>query len=155
MPVLIAGQTQLGSMWQVFAPTALIGTVLMFYFASQADKNGLLQTALIGLVFELAGILIPLLSHSVYFLMPALIIFYSGHCILSATLPVAISHFPRQEVKGTVMSIFTSAQFLGMGFGSIISGFILKFSSNCLFGFLCIIILCSLTLMTGYKNFSE
>jgi MFS family permease len=155
MPILIVGQTQLGSMWKIFAPTALIGTVLMFYFAHKADKKGSLQTVLIGLAFEFTGVLIPLLSHSVYFLMPALIIFYSGHCILSTTLPVAISHFPLQRAKGTVMSIFTSAQFLGMGIGGIISGFILKLSSNCLFGFLCVIILCSLTAMAGYKNFNK
>lgn len=155
MPILILGQTQLGNMWKVFAPTALIGTLLMFYFAHKADKNGSLQTVLIGLAFEFTGVLIPLLSHSVYFLMLALIIFYSGHCILSATLPVAISHFPLQKVKGTVMSIFTSTQFLGMGIGGMISGFILKFSSNCLFGFLCALILCSLVAMAGYKNFSK
>jgi MFS family permease len=155
MPILILGQTQLGNMWKIFAPTALIGTALMFYFAHKADKNGSLQTVLIGLAFEFTGVLIPLLSHSVYFLIPALIIFYSGHCILSATLPVAISHFHLQRIKGTVMSIFTSAQFLGMGIGCMISGFILKLSSNCLFGFLCVLILCSLTVMTGYKNFSK
>lgn len=151
MPILILGQTQLGSMWKIFAPTAVIGTVLMFYFAHQADKNGSVQTVLTGLAFEFTGVLIPLLSHSVFFLIPALIIFYSGHCILSATLPVAISHFPAQKFKGTVMSIFMSVQFLGMGFGGIVSGFILKFSSNGLFGFLCIIIFCAMAAMTGYK----
>ena len=151
MPILILGQTQLGSMWKIFAPTALIGTALMFYFARQADKNGSVQTVLIGLAFEFTGVLIPLLSHSVFFLIPALIIFYSGHCILSATLPVAISHFPVQKFKGTVMSIFMSVQFLGMGMGGIVSGFILKFSSNGLFGFLCIIIFCAMAAMTGYK----
>ena len=149
MPILILGQTQLGSMWKIFAPTALIGTVLMFYFAHQADQNGSLRTVLIGLIFEFTGVLMPLLSHSVFFLIPALIIFYSGHCILAATLPVAVSDFPVQKFKGTVMSIFMSIQFLGMGLGGIVSGFILKYSSNGLFGFLSIMMLCSLMAMRG------
>lgn len=152
MPILILGQTQMESMWKIFAPIALIGTVLMFYFAHQADKNGSIRTVLIGLAFEFAGVLIPLLSQSVYFLIPALIIFYSGHCILAATIPVAVSDFPVQKFKGTVMSLFTSVQFLGMGLGGILSGFILKISSDCLFGFQCMIIFCSLTVMAGYKN---
>jgi MFS family permease len=152
MPILILGQTQLGSMWKIFAPTALIGTVLMFYFARRADRNGSVQTVLIGLAFEFSGVLIPLWLHSIYFLIPALIVFYAGHCILASTLPVVVSDFPVQKFKGTVMSIFTSAQFLGMGLGSIVSGFILKFSSNGLFGFLSIMILCSLTAMMGYKS---
>jgi predicted MFS family arabinose efflux permease len=151
MPILILGQTQLGSMWKIFAPTALIGTVLMFYFAHRADQNGSLRTVLIGLIFEFTGVLMPLLLHSVFFLIPALIIFYSGHCILAATLPVAVSDFPVQKFKGTVMSIFMSIQFLGMGLGGIVSGFILKYSSNGLFGFLSIMMLCSLLAMRGYK----
>jgi MFS family permease len=152
MPILILGQTQLGSMWKIFAPTALIGTALMFYFAHRADRNGSLQTVLIGLAFEFSGVFIPLLSQSIYSLIPALIIFYAGHCILASTLPVVIADFPVQKFKGTIMSIFTSAQFLGMGLGGIASGFILKFSSNGLFGFLSIMMLCSLTVMAGYKN---
>lgn len=151
MPILILGQTQLGSMWKIFAPTALIGTILMFYFAYRADRNGLTRTVLIGLAFEFSGVLLPLLSHSIYLLIPALIVFYAGHCILASTLPVVIADFPVQKFKGTVMSIFTSAQFLGMGLGGIVSGYILKFSSNSLFGFLSIMILCSAIAMTGYK----
>lgn len=151
MPILILGQTQLGSMWKIFAPTALIGTVLMFYFAHRADRNGSVQTVLIGLAFEFSGVLIPIWLHSIYFLIPALIIFYAGHCILASTLPVVVSDFPVQNFKGTVMSIFTSAQFLGMGMGGIVSGIILKFSKNGLFCFLCMMILCSLLAMMGYK----
>ena len=155
MPILILGQTQLGSMWKIFAPTALIGTILMFYFAYRADRNGLVRTVLIGLAFEFSGVFIPLWSQSIYSLIPALMIFYAGHCILASTLPVVVADFPVQKFKGTVMSIFTSAQFLGMGLGGIVSGFILKFSSNSLFGFLSIMILCSLMAMIGYKTATD
>jgi MFS family permease len=155
MPLLIVKEIHLNSMWQVFAPTAIVGTSIMFYFAKKADKQGSARIIYTGLGFELIGVIIPVTSHSIYFLAASLIIFYSGHCILSSTLPVAVSRHPKEGVKGTVMSIFTSFQFLGMGFGGIVSGFILRASSSYLFGFLIVLIISAHIIMIGYKDFGK
>jgi MFS family permease len=155
MPLLIIKEIHLNSMWQVFAPTAIIGTSVMFYFAKKADKQGSVRIIYTGLGFELIGVMMPMTSHSLYSLVASLIIFYSGHCILSSTLPVAVSRHPKEGVKGTVMSIFTSFQFLGMGFGGIISGFILRASSSYLFGFLILLIISAHIVMIGYKDFGK
>jgi MFS family permease len=155
MPLLIINETQIDQVWKIFAPAAVIGTALMFYFAKKADTLGTVRIAMIGFAFELAGVTLPMISNSGYVLIASLTAFYSGHCILSPILPSAVSRYPENELKGTVMSVFTSFQFLGAGIGGIAGGFILSFSSAHLFGSIIALILIAFVLMAGYRNFTD
>ena len=87
MPLLIAREIHIDHMWKIFAPAAVIGTALMFYFAKRADSCGTVRIAMIGFALELAGVALPTISHSIQVLVVSLVLFYSGHCILSPSFP--------------------------------------------------------------------
>jgi MFS family permease len=155
MPLLIARETHIDHMWRIFAPAAVVGTALMFYFAKRADSCGTVRIAMIGFALELAGVALPVTSHSFRMLVVSLVLFYSGHCILSPLLPVAVSRYPEQGARGTVMSVFTMFQFLGTGVGGMAAGFLLWWSPSSLFPAFTVLILCAMVLISGFGNFSR
>jgi len=156
MPLLIAEQIKIMDMTRIFIPMGIIGTALMFYFARVADKKGTVRVAVSGLGFELVGVLIPLFSQNLYALFISFIVFYSGHCILSPVLPVAVSRFPGRNIKGTAMSVFYSFLFLGSGLGGIISGQILEIGDHrILFGILIILLVTAVISISGFRDYKE
>lgn len=153
LPILIAREMHVDHMWKIFAPAACIGTALMYYFSGKANAWGTVRIAQIGFALELAGVALPVASGSVGILVGSLFAFYSGHCILSPILPVAVSRYPEQSARGTVMSVFTMYQFLGAGIGGIAGGFLAGYSHSCLFSVLCALTLCAMIAMAGFGNF--
>ena len=100
MPLMIAREVHIVYMWKIFAPAAVVGTALMFYLAKRADSCGTVRIAMIALALELAGVMLPIAFNSVNTLVLSLVLFYSGHCILSPLLPVAVSRYPQHGARG-------------------------------------------------------
>ena len=155
LPVMISRDLPAVTMWKVFVPAAVIGTAAMYRCARRADEIGTRRIARAGFALELVGVMLPLASRSPYLLMTALTVFYSGHCILSPILPVAVSRFPDRENRGTVMSIFTASQFMGTGAGGVVGGFLMGFSPDYLFCAAALLSLGAVVVMSGYGNFQR
>lgn len=153
LPILINKQIQLGAMWKVYAPMAIIGTWFMYYYGKRADQEGTRKIALIGLSIEAAGVVLPLINQDIPFLFGAFILFYAGHCILQPVLPAAVSRCPTGGQKGAVMSAFNSSQFIGSALGGISAGIFYGINEILIFPLLGFLILLSLVGLSRFRNY--
>ncbi len=155
MPLLIKQEMAIQGMWKIYVPMALIGTACMYYFGKKADTMGTVKIASLGFILEIIGALVPLISTSIFALLAAFILFYSGHCIISPVLPAAVSRHPSEGRKGTVMSIFNSSQYIGSGLSGIASGLLLKYAPNYIFILIIALICAVLYTLSRFRNYAS
>jgi len=156
MPLLIREDLGVGGLWKVFLPVAFIGTIFMFYYGRKADVAGTVRIALTALIYELAAVTLVLVGSGIYVLIISFILFYAGHCILSPVLPAAVSRYPSDSSRGSVMGVFNSSQFIGGSLGGFFSGFMLDhFNYKILFGVLLVLLMISVINTARYQNFMQ
>ncbi len=156
MPLLIREDLGVGGLWKVFLPVAFIGTGFMFYYGRKADVAGTVRIALTALIYQLASITLVLAGSGIYVLIISFILFYAGHCILSPVLPAAVSRYPSDSSRGSVMGVFNSSQFIGGSLGGFFSGFMLDhFNYKILFGVLLVLLMISVINTARYQNFMQ
>ncbi len=155
MPILFKKELGMEAMWKIFIPVSLIGTALMFVFAREADRRGSAAITTVGLGFEFVGILIAIFSGELAAWIVSFFLFYAGHCILSPVLPAAASRYPNQQLKGTVLSIFNSSQFLGSGIGGLLSGLILGLHYRYVFIAAAVFTIAAFIAIAGYRDFGR
>ncbi|OPZ37869.1 MAG: Inner membrane transport protein YajR [Spirochaetes bacterium ADurb.BinA120] len=153
MPLLFKKELGMEAMWKIFIPVSIIGTALMFVFARQADRRGSALITAVGLAFEFSGILLAIFAGGLAAYIVSFFLFYAGHCILSPVLPAAASRYPNAQLKGTVLSIFNSSQFLGSGIGGLLSGLILELDYRHVFVAAAIFTLAAFVAIAGYRDF--
>jgi len=153
MPLLFKKELGMEAMWKIFIPVSIIGTALMFVFARQADRRGSALITAVGLAFEFSGILLAIFAGGLAAYIVSFFLFYAGHCILSPVLPAAASRYPNAQLKGTVLSIFNSSQFLGSGIGGLLSGLILELDYRHVFVATAIFTLAAFVAIAGYRDF--
>lgn len=155
MPLLFKKELGMEAMWKIFIPVSIIGTALMFVFARQADRRGSALITAVGLAFEFSGILLAIFAGGLAAYIVSFFLFYAGHCILSPVLPAAASRYPNAQLKGTVLSIFNSSQFLGSGIGGLLSGLILELDYRHVFVAAAIFTLAAFVAIAGYRDFGH
>lgn len=155
MPLLFKKELGMEAMWKIFIPVSLLGTALMFVFARQADRRGSAAIIAVGLAFEFAGILIAIVAGGLAAYIVSFFLFYAGHCILSPVLPAAASRYPNAQLKGTVLSIFNSSQFLGSGIGGLLSGLILELHYRHVFVAAAVFTVAAFIAIAGYRDFGR
>ncbi len=155
MPLLFKKELGMEAMWKIFIPVSLLGTALMFVFARQADRRGSAAITAVGLAFEFAGILIAIVAGGLAAYIVSFFLFYAGHCILSPVLPAAASRYPNAQLKGTVLSIFNSSQFLGSGIGGLLSGLILELHYRHVFVAAAVFTVAAFIAIAGYRDFGR
>ena len=155
MPILISRNLGVGGMWKVLVPVAVTGTACMYFFSRKADRLGTVPVATGALLICIAGTALPVLLNDRYAFMLSLILFYSGFCILSPVLPAAISHHPSANMKGTIMSLFNSSQFVGSGIGGIAGGIMMEYDYRILFALLSVLLLTALLSLRGFSGFGS
>ncbi len=155
MPLIMRQQLGIGGLWKVFLPVAIVGTGCMFYYGRKADSAGTVKIALTALFYELAGIFLIIVGDAVYLYILGFMLFYAGHCILSPVLPAAVSGYPSDSSRGSVMGVFNSSQFIGASTGGFFSGFMLDhFNYRILFIVLFLLLLVAIISILKYKNFT-
>ncbi len=155
MPLLFKQEIGMSHMWRIYIPVALLGTASMFIFGKLADLYGTVPITTIGLAMEFAGIAIMIFFPGIIACIASFVLFYTGHCILSPVLPAAVSRYPNARLKGTVMSIFNSFQFLGSGIGGLASGIITEYDHRYIFIVLVVLVSAAIASLAGYGNFSR
>jgi len=155
MPILIKREMDISEMWKIYVPVAMVGTTAMYYFSRKADIKGTLRITLVALFLALAGVLIPVFKTGIIWYLTSFMLFYSGFCILSPVLPAAVSRHPDSHLKGSILGLFNSSQFIGSGAGGIFSGFMFTLPHQYLFGILGILLLLCCFFIIGYKNFDN
>jgi len=153
MPLLIKGKIQIIEMSKLYAPMAIIGTCLMFYFSNRADREGTVKTGAIAVIFEISAACIAVFSNNIYALFASFILLYSGNCILSPLLPAAVSRYPDERIKGKVMSLFNASMSTGSGIGGMAGGIMHKYAPSYLFPALAVLLGFALFLILRFKNY--
>ncbi|WP_440876367.1 MFS transporter [Thalassotalea sp. PLHSN55] len=114
----------LDSHWQLYLPTLLGSFFLMVPFmiiGIKKEKETQMFTAAVALL-TVALVLLWLLPSSFVALVILMVMFFTAFNYLEATMPSILSRIAPAGVKGSVMGIFSSSQFLGAFAGGLVGG---------------------------------
>ena len=125
----VAYGLSLSDHWQLYLPSLLGSFILMIPFMIWAIKKHkekqMFTAAVLLLSVSLFCLAYMPLSLTVLFIL--VVLFFTGFNYLEATMPSLLSRIAPAGVKGTVMGIYASSQFLGAFVGGILGGVILTF----------------------------
>ncbi len=122
----VASGLSLENHWQIYLPTLLGSFFLMVPFMIIAIKKQQEKPMFIAAVALLTSALFLLwiLPSSFWSLVFTVVLFFTAFNYLEATMPSILSRIAPAGVKGSVMGIYSSSQFLGAFVGGILGGFI-------------------------------
>ena len=102
-------------------------------FAIKKQKENKMFSAAIAL-FGLALFSLWLLPSGFWSLVVSLVVFFTAFNYLEATMPSILSRIAPAGVKGSVMGVYSSSQFLGAFVGGIVGGYIAsQYGENTIF----------------------
>lgn len=112
--------------WKIYLPTLLGSFFLMVPFMIIAMKKQQEKPMFSGAVtlLSLALFLLWLLPTGFWSLIFSVVLFFTAFNYLEATMPSILSRLAPAGVKGSVMGIYSSSQFLGAFAGGLIGGFV-------------------------------
>ncbi|MEW6990491.1 MFS transporter [Colwelliaceae bacterium 6441] len=110
--------------WQLYLPTLLGSFFLMVPFMIMAIKKQkekqMFSSAV--LLFSLALLLLWYIPSSLFSLIFLMVLFFTAFNYLEATMPSILSRLAPAGVKGSVMGIYSSSQFMGAFVGGLLGG---------------------------------
>ena len=122
----VASGLALEDHWQIYLPTLLGSFFLMVPFMIIAMKKQQEKPMFTGAVALLTSALFLLwfLPSGFWSLILSVVLFFTAFNYLEATMPSILSRLAPAGVKGSVMGIYSSSQFLGAFVGGIIGGLV-------------------------------
>lgn len=154
----VASGLALDEHWQLYLPTLLGSFFLMVPFmiiGIKKQKENQMFSAAVTLL-TLALILFWLLPMSLMTLAALVLMFFTAFNYLEATMPSILSRIAPAGVKGSVMGIYSSSQFLGAFAGGILGGFIAgEFGESAIFLVMAIFSLMWLLLTFGMHKLKK
>lgn len=131
--------------WKIYLYTILLAFCVLFLFIYYCKNKYFLNNIIeISISFIFISSLILFLMNNYYlWLLISLQIFFIFFNFLEVFLPSHLSKNVSKSYKGSVMSIYSTSQFLGIGCGGVVSGWIYSFltiSEICLFQAIIILI---------------
>ena len=122
----VASGLALENHWQLYLPTLLGSFFLMVPFMIIAMKKQQEKPMFSGAValLSLALFFLWLLPAGLGSLIFSVVLFFTAFNYLEATMPSILSRIAPAGVKGSVMGIYSTSQFLGAFAGGIIGGFV-------------------------------
>jgi predicted MFS family arabinose efflux permease len=150
----VASGLALEDHWQIYLPTLLGSFFLMVPFmilAIKKQKENRMFSAAIALL-ALALFLLWLLPIGFWSLVLSVVIFFTAFNYLEATMPSILSRIAPAGVKGSVMGVYSSSQFLGAFGGGIVGGYIAsQYDENTIFLVMAIVTVIWLGLSFGMQ----
>jgi len=154
----VASGLALESHWQIYLPTLLGSFFLMvpfMIFAMKKQQEKPMFSAAVALL-SMALFLLWLLPTGFWSLVFSVVLFFTAFNYLEATMPSILSRIAPAGVKGSVMGIYSSSQFLGAFVGGIVGGFVAsRFGENTIFLVMAIASLIWLVLSFGMKKLTK
>jgi MFS family permease len=114
--------------WQVYLPVMLIAFILMVPPIIIAEKKALMKQVFMAAIAlaALAQLSLIFFQSSIFGVAVSLLLFFTAFNILEATQPSIVSKIAPLSAKGTAMGVFSSVQFLGAFFGSLMGGLLMQ-----------------------------
>jgi len=128
----------LNNHWKIYLGTILISFFILFLFLFYCKCKHILENIIeICILFVLCSEVIFLeAQNDLLFLIISLQIFFISFNFLEVFLPSYLSKQLLKNHKGSIMSIYSTSQFLGIFFGGMISGWLCEFlNSSKIFSF--------------------
>ncbi len=159
----VASGLSLEDHWQIYLPTLLGSFLLMvpfMIFAIKKQKEKPMFSVAIMLL-SMALFLLWLLPNGFWSLVLSVVLFFTAFNYLEATMPSILSRIAPAGLKGSVMGIYSSSQFLGAFVGGLVGGYIASQYGEKII-FLVMAIVCVIWLLLSFgmqplkqsKNFS-
>ncbi|MDO8465326.1 MAG: MFS transporter [Gallionella sp.] len=127
--LLQADDREISQHWKVYLPVMLAAFVLMLPLIVASEKKGKVkQVFLLSIALSAISLVMLLfMQHSLLGVTAALLLFFTAFNVLEAKLPALISIIAPLAARGTAMGVYSSVQFLGAFFGSLIGGALMQF----------------------------
>jgi MFS family permease len=138
--------------WQVYLPVMLIAFALMVPPIVIAEKKAKMkQVFMLAIALAVVSqIAILLLENSIVGVAISLLLFFTAFNVLEATQPSIVSKIAPLASKGTAMGVFSSVQFFGAFFGSVMGGLLMQvYGGNAVLVFAVIMLLLWLVVASG------
>lgn len=150
----VASGLALENHWQLYLPTLLGSFFLMVPFMIFAIKKQKEKLMFCSAIFLLALALFAmwLIPSAFWTLVMSVVVFFTAFNYLEATMPSILSRIAPAGVKGSVMGIYSSSQFLGAFVGGIAGGYIASaYGEKTIFLVMAIVSILWLLLSLGMK----
>jgi MFS family permease len=127
--LLQADNLEVSQHWKVYLPVMVVAFALMLPLIVISEKKGKVkQVFLLAVVLAMISLIMLLfLQHSLWGVAASLLIFFTAFNVLEAKLPALISVIAPLTSRGTAMGVYSSVQFLGAFFGSVVGGALMQF----------------------------
>ncbi|MDP3031570.1 MAG: MFS transporter [Rhodocyclaceae bacterium] len=114
--------------WKVYLPAVLLSLALMVPAIIAAEKHGKLRPVYAGAVALLVCVQggLALMGNGLWAIGLWLLLFFVAFNILEALLPSLISRLAPPAAKGAALGIYNTTQSLGLFFGGILGGWLVK-----------------------------
>ncbi|HHJ34811.1 MAG TPA: MFS transporter [Gammaproteobacteria bacterium] len=110
--------------WQIYLPVFVLSLIIMVPFIIIAESKQAMKAvfniAIVALIF---ATLLFLSSQTLWVVVAALILFFTGFNLLEASLPSLIAKTAPATQKGTAMGMYSSSQFFGAFAGGTVGGY--------------------------------
>lgn len=115
-----------GHQWLLYLLVLAASVVLMVPLIIYGERKAQLKRIFLAAiaVTGVAQLLLAAGVHSLWLLVPVMILFFTAFNLLESTLPSLISRLAPAGMKGTAMGVYSSSQFLGIFVGGVVGGFI-------------------------------
>ena len=154
----VASGLALENHWQIYLPTLLGSFFLMVPFmiiAMKKQQEKPMFSAAVALL-SLALFSLWLLPTGFWSLILSVVLFFTAFNYLEATMPSILSRIAPAGVKGSVMGIYSSSQFLGAFVGGLIGGFVAsRYGENSIFLVMAVASLLWLVLSFGMQKLKK
>lgn len=140
--------------WFFYAPVLLVSVVflaLLMRGTKGKTPRGVVFACLLMIGAAFAAL--PFAVNSSWFMVVALVVFFTGFNYLEANFPAILSTLAPVGQKGTAMGIYASFQFFGAFLGGILSGFLAQqFGANAAYVAGVLIVLLWFTIVWGLRS---
>ena len=154
----VASGLALENHWQIYLPTLLGSFFLMVPFMIIAMKKEQEKPMFSGAValLSLALFFLWLLPTGLGSLIFSVVLFFTAFNYLEATMPSILSRIAPAGVKGSVMGIYSSSQFLGAFAGGIVGGLVAsRFGEHSIFLVMAVVSFIWLLLSFGMQKLKK
>ena len=112
--------------WKVYLLVLTVAVVIMVPFVMYADRHNRVKHVFlisVGIVM-LAQAGLYGFHDSLWLMVVAMILYFTGFTVLEASLPSLVSRLTPSELKGTSLGVYSTAQYLGAFLGGVLGGWI-------------------------------
>ncbi len=128
LPLVLINQNLLAQdeQWKLYLPVMLLAFALMIPLIIVAEaKRKMKKIFLLSIALLMAACaLLAVLHDSLWGVVAALLIFFTGFNTLEASLPSLVSKYAPAGAKGTAVGVFNTSQFFGAFIGGVLGGFL-------------------------------